>query len=509
MGSGSLVETPDRRYRAGSVGELLDVAIPLMISSGSVSLMHSIDRVFLSWYSQEALAASMPAGLLNWMMMSFAFGTVLYVNSFVAQYHGAGRKDRVAASVWQGVWMAVVFGIVLAIIAPFVSLIYTQFGHDPEIIRLETRLFMIYSLGSAVVLSSTALSAFFSGRGAVKVVMWANILAMVVNICLDYCLIFGIEGVVPEGGVTGAGIATICGYLFSCSLVAGLIAHSAWKDGYPFASTLGFDRELMGRMLKHGFPTGVQMAVDISGFMMFLLVVGGMGIVPLAATNLAFSLNSLTFIPMMGLGIAVSTLVGQRIGERRPHLASRTVWLAFGIAMVYMTVWSIGYVAFPDLLLSPYLLKMTESVDEIRDLCVILLRFVTVYTLFDGLATVFGGAIRGAGDTRFPMHFTIYTSVGLLLVPMILIKIFGGSIYLSWGMISVYIMTLGLGLFLRFLGGQWKTMTVMEQSVIDTVSLDMESPAEHVAELTVPVHVEPVIEEEARLADIRTDQDRS
>ena len=96
--------------KAGSFRELLAVAVPLVLSSGSISLMIAIDRLFLTWYSEDALAASTPAAALHWTVIGAFVGTINYANAFVAQYEGAGRKDRVMASVWQAIFLAVIAG---------------------------------------------------------------------------------------------------------------------------------------------------------------------------------------------------------------------------------------------------------------------------------------------------------------------------------------------------------------------------------------------------------------
>ncbi|HXY37478.1 MAG TPA: hypothetical protein VEI07_24835, partial [Planctomycetaceae bacterium] len=82
----------------GSFRELMTVAVPLVLSSGSLSLMIAIDRLFLTWYSEDALAASLPAAALHWTVISAFVGLINYGNAFVAQYEGASRKDRVSAS---------------------------------------------------------------------------------------------------------------------------------------------------------------------------------------------------------------------------------------------------------------------------------------------------------------------------------------------------------------------------------------------------------------------------
>ncbi|NIW98799.1 MAG: hypothetical protein GWN13_11235 [Phycisphaerae bacterium] len=91
------------RERSG-YGEVLKIAFPLILSTGSWSVQHFIDRMFLTWYSPQAIAASMPAGLLFWTVISLFVGMAVYVNTFVAQYYGAKRKDRVGPSVWQGIY---------------------------------------------------------------------------------------------------------------------------------------------------------------------------------------------------------------------------------------------------------------------------------------------------------------------------------------------------------------------------------------------------------------------
>src|SRR5580658_2006620 len=103
----TLAETPNSpgSLKAGSFRELMSVAIPLVLSSGSLSLMIAIDRLFLTWFSEDALAASTPAAALHWTAMSAFIGTINYANAFVAQYEGAGRKDRVMASVWQAIFL--------------------------------------------------------------------------------------------------------------------------------------------------------------------------------------------------------------------------------------------------------------------------------------------------------------------------------------------------------------------------------------------------------------------
>ena len=92
----------DRWRREGGYREVLKIASPLILSMGSWSIMHFVDRMFLTWYNREALAAALPAGVLNFAIGALFLGTAGYVNTFVAQYEGAERPERVGSAVWQG-----------------------------------------------------------------------------------------------------------------------------------------------------------------------------------------------------------------------------------------------------------------------------------------------------------------------------------------------------------------------------------------------------------------------
>ena len=157
--------------------------------------------------------------------------------------------------------------------------------------------------------------------------MYVDFLLAATNICLDPMLIFGL-GPFPRLGIVGAALSTDIAYTVAVGAYVVLSLRSADCIAYGFWKHVRVDKELVGRLLRYGLPTGLQMAVELSAFSVFLFLVGRLGTAELAATNLAFNINMLSFIPMMGVGMAVMTLVGKRIGEGRPALAVRTTWLA-------------------------------------------------------------------------------------------------------------------------------------------------------------------------------------
>ena len=167
---------------------------------------------------------------------------------------------------------------------------------------------------------------------------------------------------------------------------------------------------------------------------------------------------------MMGLGMAITILVGQHLGRENPRLAERCVTSGLRITVLYMGVVALLYVLAPGVFLAPYALWADpESFDEIRSLATVLLRFVALYSLFDVLSIVYAAALKGAGDTRFVMLMMAGLSCGVLILPTYLaIERFGGGILTGWAIATTYVSVLGVAFYLRFRGGQWKEMRVIE-----------------------------------------------
>lgn len=448
---------------SASIRELLTIAIPLAISAGSVTMMHIANRLFLTWHSQEALAAVLPASMWNWTLISIFVGTAQYVNTFVSQYEGAKRPDRVASAIWQGAYFAIFGGILLTILSPLTAGVFYLFPHGDAVQKLEVQYFLIVCLGSLPVVLSGVLGCFFSGRQFTRITMVVNLTGSLINIVLDYILIFG-WGPIPSYGIAGAAWATVTAEFSILFIYLFLLWRSQDAKRYQLWSAWRFDRELFLRMLRFGLPSGFHFFVDVCGFSVFIMLIGLIDGRVLAATTLAFNLNTMAFLPVVGLGSAVSILVGKRIGEGRPNAAAQTTWLAVGIAMIYMLIFGAIFVGLPDLILSPYAHEgNAEDFAAIRPVVIRLLWFVAAYSLFDAMAIVFGAALRGAGDTRFAMLFSFFCGWALMVLPTwIGVRYYHWGVLAAWSACTVFVVTLGLGLGLRFYRGKWRSMRVIE-----------------------------------------------
>lgn len=453
-----------RWYQLNGYRHVLAVGLPLVVSFGTTSLIHFTDRVFLANYSIDAIAAALPAGIASFLSLCFFMGVVSYVNVFVAQYVGAGAPERVGASLWQGIYFSLASGLFLAALYLVAEPLFRFAGHDPEVMRLEVIYFRILTLGAGAVVLATTLSCFFSGRGLTRPVMLINMAGAGLNIPLDYLLINGV-GFFPEMGIVGAALATVASQVLVMVLFA--LAVFTRRNDHRFAvrRSWAWDGELMRRMLRYGLPGGVQFFLDILVFTFFVFMIGRLGRTELAATNIVMAINTLSFMPMIGMSVAVSTLVGQAIGAGKPSGGVRATTSTLHIALAYMGLVALAFLFLPRELLSFFESEHTSAASQARllDLGVELLRFVAIYSLFDAMALVYMGALKGAGDILFVMWTMALACLGMVITPMLLgVEVLGLGLYYIWGCVTFYVVVLGVVFRWRYSRGLWKKMRVIE-----------------------------------------------
>lgn len=466
--------------RACGGREVVRLALPLVISTASWAVMNFIDRMFLLWHSQAAMAAVLPAGMVHFTMLCFPLGIATYVNTFVAQYYGAGRYERIGAAVWQGLIVAAAAFPFFLLSIPLAPWLFGLAQHDPEVERLEIVYFQIVACGGGAAVCSAALSSFFTGRGEMRTVMVVDSGAALLNVVLDYAWIFGHLGF-PAWGMAGAAWATVVCQWCKVLVYWWLVHRPANEARFQLAAGRRLELDLLRRLLRHGGVNGLQMGLEVGAFTLFCLLIGYLGQEAMAATTLAFNVNSVAFIPMLGLGLAVSTLVGQQLGAGRPDRAARGTWTALVLAMGYMSFFALLYLAMPDLLLAGYAAGVKEAdFHSLRETVTVLLRFMAAFAVFDAANVIFVSAIKGAGDTRFILVVTIVTSPVPLVVGWLGI-LAGGGLYWCWWVLTGWICTLGIVFFLRFQAGHWRTMRVIESEPADALPAVDEAPLNSLA----------------------------
>ncbi len=449
----------------GGVSELLRLAWPLIVTNSFFTLQIFIDRILLSHASSTAVGAGMVATMLFWAPMTLVQWTANYATTFVAQYVGARQNRRVGPVVWQSLYFSIGGGVVFMLLAPFADYLVTAAQHSHELQALEVVYLRCLCFAALPSLLTASACSFFAGRGASRIVMLINTTGLVVNGVSAYALIFGAWGL-PAWGIAGAGIATVLGSSVSAVVALTLLFRRQNEAEYATLSGWRFEPALFLRLMRYGLPNGLFAGLDTLGWTAFVTLVGGLGTVELAATTIAFTLNLLTFLPIMGIGQAVEILVGQRLGEDRPDLAERSTWQGLRVAMLFAAAVTFLYLLLPGPLADLFQSSgEPETWAQVRPLVQPLLWFVCAYCIFDGMNLVFSFALRGAGDTRFVTGVAVSLSWPVMVLPTWVACSWRTSLFWPWTFASVYIFMLASVFFLRFRQGRWKSMRVIETFV--------------------------------------------
>jgi MATE family multidrug resistance protein len=294
--------------------------------------------------------------------------------------------------------------------------------------------------------------------------MVANVLGNLVNLILDYILIFGKLGF-PEMGIAGAAIATVIGSWVSPGIMLALFFSKRYDSRYASRRSVIWDAGQLKRMIRYGGPSGIHLFLDLGSFSLFVLLLGRQGEAAAIASNMALSINLFALMPMIGLGIASSIMVGQYMGAGRPDWAEKSGWIALKAGMIYTLPLVSSFVLFPEFYIN--LFGQHDGVaasQEVFDICRQLLIILVVWGIMDAANFIISGALKGAGDTHFVMYFHTSLAWGFFAVgELVLVLVLGAGPIAAWMWCMFYITLIGVGLCLRFKSGRWKTIDILER----------------------------------------------
>ena len=438
---------------------LLLLALPMIASMISRTVMSFVDFVMVSQLGTAAQAAIMPAGVLLFTVMAFGMGIVGTVSSFVAQSLGRERPRDCGAYAWQGVAVSVGLGLLVMPAWFVVDDLFVAVGHAPEVQAMEIVYVRIGLIGLGPSLAAMALTNFFNGVHKPMVGFWAALIGNVFNGLANYALIFGEWGF-PEMGIAGAAWGTAAAAALQAGLLLAWMLRPSIDARYHSRATWRPRVAMIRRMLRFGMPAGVQFSVDIAAFTVFTLVlVGRFGTPQLAAHNLTFKLLEVSFMPAVGMGMAVQAAVAKAIGAGDKELARRIVRWAMIFTCGYMGTVALGYL----LLRYPLARALTDS-PEVVSTAVQLLLLCAVFQVFDAVGITHGHALQGAGDNRWQA----VASAALVIVLLIgggyaaaLLRPQWGALG-PWAAATFYIVVLGVTLWARWRFGPWESIEMLD-----------------------------------------------
>jgi len=437
-----------------TMSDLITIAIPMVVSQGTFAVMIFTDRYFMSQIDPTHIAASLGGGVAAFFSFCFFSGLFSYANALSAQYLGAGDRAKCSRVVTQGWLMTLCCLPLLGIITLLVSGIFEAMDHDPVQVELERSYYVLLMMGSVLTLAKVCISSYFAGIGRSRVVMICDLFALVVNIPLCYAMVFGEFGL-PALGIIGAGIstivATLAGFLFF------LVFYFAPQHRRQFciAESFKFDAGIMRRFVRLGLPSGVEMFLNVAAFNLFLLMFQSYGVAQGAAAAIVFNWDILSYVPMVGLNIAVLSMIGRFVGAGDLARASEVISAGFVIGICYSGVLALIYILFRFPLVELFA-PPAGDFSEIRELAAFMMVGLASYAIADAIIQVCGGTLRGAGDTRWVMWASVTLHWIMLVVQYFIILVFDYGPRLSWLVFVVMILAIAVVFGARLKSGVWR-----------------------------------------------------
>ncbi|MBI4551673.1 MAG: MATE family efflux transporter [Candidatus Latescibacteria bacterium] len=445
--------TPHATHQGGH-REVWNLAYPIVLATISETLMNATDTFMVARLGTVEVAAVGLASMMTWLFYLPFLGLAMGINTFVAQSYGAKAYRECGRMTWQGLSVAVVSGLFILSGILLGPVLFDLARPSPEVQRLGVSFFQIRLFDGPGLMVAMTIASFLRGIGDTKTPMKIGIGTNLLNLGLNYVLIYGHLGF-PRLGVRGSALGSAIAGLASGLVYVAIFFHPRYAEFGSRQAARPVWPDLR-RVLRVGVPIGVQRFLDIGSFVIFSALIGRLGDAQLAANQIGIQLMSVSYTVGIGIAAAATVLVGQYIGAKNLAAAERSAYSAVKLAIVYMGVVGVGFVLFPGTVIAFF----NQDPDVIRFGREALIA-AAFFQVFDACGLVFSGALRGAGDTRWTMVAALIGAwVFFLPLAYFLALPLGLGFLGAWLGATAYICVLGLACFYRFRRGAWKRMVI-------------------------------------------------
>ena len=441
--------------------ELLRLALPMVVSQGAFAVMIFTDRYFMSQIDPAHMAAALGGGVASFFSFCFFIGLIAYANALTAQYLGAGEPEKCPKVVTQGMIMTMMSVPFLTLITFLVAGIFEGMGHEPAQVELERSYYLILMSGVLVTLAKVCISSYFAGIGRTHVVMICDVFGLVINVPLCYVMVFGKLGF-PALGIIGAGVSTVVATVLAFLLFVAFYFRKEHRETFAVLHSFSLDVKILRRFWRLGFPSGLELFLNVAAFNLFLLMFQSYGITEGAAAAIVFNWDILSFVPMIGLNVGVISMIGRFVGARDMARVNEVMTAAFVVALAYSAVLAIIYITFRYPLVEVFA-PPSGDFTAIRELSAFMMIGLSSYVMVDAVILVSGGVLRGAGDTRWLMVASVSLHWAMLVAQFFIIRVFDFGPRVSW--IALVALAFAIALFyaLRLYGGRWRDQEALER----------------------------------------------
>lgn len=432
-----------------------ELAWPTIVATATQTLVRWADLKMVGDLGMEAVAGVSAGGLVYWLLQSSVMAVTTGLAALLARAAGA-RDERLAdATLRQSIVLGSLFGLVtLAAMLPLTEPLISLYGVEPLVVSYGSEYLRWLLIGNVPFTLTFVFGAALRAAGDSRTPLWIGIIANVLNVFLNWVLIYGHLGA-PALGVAGAGIASSLAMLFQV-----VVFWPLWTSGRTILrlthSSFRPDPGLWRRIMHIGYPAAIEGVLFHFGLFAFMRLISMYGTAEFTAYQLGAQILALSFLPGIGFMTAAATLVGQHLGEREPERAARSGWRSMLGAITAMSLLGAGIIALSEPLARWF-------IDDAR-VVPLVVDFIWILGAVQPLMAIefaLSGALRGAGDTRFPLLAIFIGLFMCRLVPATLATlVFHAPIQIVWSTLVLDYAAKSVMLSVRFKRGRWKQIEV-------------------------------------------------
>ncbi len=453
--------------------KLWSLAWPAIVGNISQTLLNLVDTLMVGHVSVIAVGAVGLGGQVSWFMFPIMIAVSVGTLALVARFVGAGDFRKAELVMEQSLYLSFLLGIPVFLFGWFLGdEVLRIMGAEGETLSIAYSYLKVLFLFYPIRFVGFTFFSALRGAGDTKTPMKLGMLMNVTNAVFDYLLIYGKLGfprLGPVGAAWASGIGITLSFLVGSFLLISdrLVLH--------FRPSWRFDLSIVKRILTIGIPALVERGLFSFYNFLYMAIVTRFGSIALSAHQIGLKIESIAYMPASGFNVAVSALVGQNLGAKRPDLAEKTVKEALKMVTVFMSVMALVLILFPRYLVMPFLKPDDPNYPEVLRLASIYLMIVGISEIPLGWVFVLSGALRGAGDTKSPMYVTAVSKLLFRILPSYLLgfgfkipefKILkftfpgfafrGMGVIAAWVAMSLETFTSAILYWLIFRRGRWK-----------------------------------------------------
>lgn len=392
------------------------LAYPVIIGLVGHTLVQFVDNAMVGRLGTAEIAAISLGNSFVFLAMSIGIGFSTAITPLIAESNAQRNFIKSKSILENSVTICLILGIFLTVGVLALKPLLNSMGQSPNVIKLANPYINWVALSLIPLVLFQSFKQFTDGLSLTKISMISTIIANIINVLLNYILIYGKFGF-PKLELVGAGIGTFISRIFMVLIIIYLIKNSGNLQKYfENFKLLKFTKAIMSKIFNLGYPSALQVLFEVGFFISGIWVCGIIGTNEQAANQIALNLSTITFMVALGLSVTATIRVGNQKGINDFLNLKRIAISIFLMVILIEIVFALVFISLSDLLPWLYLENVTkEDIIETANISSKLLLIVALLQIFDGIQIVAQGALRGIQDVKIPsiISFLSYIIIGL------------------------------------------------------------------------------------------------